>query len=95
MAQNKELEYFFETKLRDDLQASGQDIDFDKFIGQGRTIDQILTPGLPEGAEVVDQFTDPMAGAREIISQPGALGGAQGTLPQIDLSKIGTGFGAR
>ena len=95
IAQNKELEYFFETKLRDDLQASGQGIDFAEFMGEGRTIDQILTPGQPEGTNLVDRFTDPIAGALEIVSQPGALGGAQGTLPQIDLSKIGTGFGAR
>ena len=95
IAQNKELEYFFETKLRDDLQSSGQGIDFAEFMGEGRTIDDILTPGMPDDFTRVEGFTDPTAEVERVLSLPGALGSPQGTLPQIDLSGMTTGFGAR
>ena len=64
-------------------------------MGEGRTIDDILTPGMPDDFTRVEGFTDPTAEVERVLSLPGALGSPQGTLPQIDLSGMTTGFGAR
>ena len=84
-AQLKELEYQFETKLRDDLELSGTGYEFDKFMGKGRTADDILGTTLPEGYETglgdMGPSAVPTGPSGQLSPFGGFMGGAQGGLP--------------